>query len=192
MRMKKRYENTIGIILLPIVLLLFSFTFLVFNTTYTEFLLTKYSTNSTAVPVTHQLIDYFQNQAEMPEIFAENEQEHLRDVKRVIWGAIISFFIFVIILTYCIAYGNRYLILKKGSIVLIAIIILAAIIPFDILFDVFHKIFFPQGNYMFLPDSTLIQFYPQQFFTAYAVSIAVLALIADGILFLLEIVSRKG
>ena len=186
-RPSSRRDNTIGIILFPIVLLLFSFTFLVFNTTFTDYLL-----NEEAEEPTHQLLKYFQNRAEMPEIFTEGEQSHLQDVKTIVWSAIISFFILVIALTYCIYKGNRYIMLKRGSILLIAIILLAIIIPFDFLFKIFHKIVFPQGNYIFPPDSTLIQFYPNDFFATYAISIAILSLIIAATLYLAEIVSRRG
>ncbi len=128
----------------------------------------------------------------MPDIFTAEEKSHLEDVKTAILGAIISFFILVIALTYCVYKGDRHTILKKGSILLIAIIVIAIIVPFDFLFEIFHKIVFPQGNYIFPPDSILIKFYPNEFFATYAISIAILSLIIAAILYLAEIVSRRG
>ena len=47
---------------------------------------------------------------------------------------------------------------------LIGLVGLFALFGWDTAFDVFHEIFFPQGNWQFPHDSALIQMFPVQFF----------------------------
>jgi uncharacterized membrane protein len=68
-------------------------------------------------------------------------------------------------------------------------LIIGFLIPFETLFTYFHLTLFPQGNWMFPPDSILVQFYPATFFANYGLAIALNSLVAACILL---IVSRKG
>jgi uncharacterized membrane protein len=43
----------------------------------------------------------------------------------------------------------------------VAVIGVAAAVAFDPLFLLFHEVFFPQGNFLFAPDSNLIRLYPE-------------------------------
>jgi uncharacterized membrane protein len=43
------------------------------------------------------------------------------------------------------------------------IIAVAAAVAFDPLFLLFHEILFPQGNFLFPPDSNLLAMYPDQY-----------------------------
>ena len=38
---------------------------------------------------------------------------------------------------------------------------IAAAVAFDPLFLLFHEVFFPQGNFLFAPESNLIRLYPE-------------------------------
>ena len=83
-------------------------------------------------------------------------------------------------------------IIKKGTILLGTIFVLAIIIPFNKLFTMFHYVVFPQGNWMFAAKSTLISFYPNTFFATYALMIAIHAFITAATLYYIEIVIRRG
>ena len=191
LRTTQKYDN-LGAFLFPFVLVLFSFTILIFNIPFTDFLLEKNTLDKESIPVTHQLLDYFQGQADMPDVFTEKEASHMTDVGGIVRGAIILFFFLIILLTWCVHRGNRSIILKRGSLLLLALIILGVIIPFDTIFLLFHQLVFPQGNYLFPNTGTLLQFYPNIFFAMYGLSIVLLSLLITGILWLAEIVSSRG
>lgn len=61
--------------------------------------------------------------------------------------------------------------LKSGSIFSLAflvLLVLLVLINFTASFDVFHRIFFPQGNWIFPYDSLLITLFPSNFFFSMA------------------------
>ncbi|VVB80776.1 Uncharacterised protein [uncultured archaeon] len=124
---------------------------------------------------------------EMPEVFNAEEQSHLQDVKQLIRYGFIALLTTLLILLYCNEWKKTA---KWGTAALFAILAASAVIPFDSLFTKFHQIFFPQGNWIFAPDSTLITFYPQNFFLTYALSIAVYSVFLA--LLFLHFVSRRG
>ena len=184
---QKSVKTLIGIIIFPILCLLFSLLILRTDPEFTLLLLK----NPEAAAPTKQLLNYFENNAEIPNIFTEQEKSHLTDVKKLLNSAYYAFGILAAILIYC-AQNNWKPVVKKGTILLIIILAILFFIPFDAFFTRFHQILFPQGNWQFSPDSTLIQFYPETFFISYGIAIAIHALVAAFFLNYLEIVSRKG
>lgn len=180
-------KQYIGIIIFPIFCLLFSLAILRTDQAFTLLLLK----NPDAVAPTKQLLQNFANKAEMPNVFNEQEKAHLIDVRRLLHGAYYVLEVLAAILIFC-AWDNWKPIVQKGTILLIVILAILFFIPFDAFFTQFHQILFPQGNWQFSPDSTLIQFYPASFFMSYGIAIAIHALIAAFFLVYLEIVSRRG
>ncbi len=176
-----------GIIVFPIFCILLSFFVLITDPAFTLLLMK----NPDSIQPTRQLLRYFEGHAGVPEIFDAQEKAHLADVKKVIQYA---FAVLVILgaLLYICANGDTKKIATWGTLLLTSLIVLSVIIPFDTLFTSFHRLLFPQGNWMFAPDSTLITFYPLNFFVSYGIAIAVNALIAAGTLMHIEIVSRRG
>lgn len=122
-----------------------------------------------AVPATQQYLGYVMFQDSMPELFNEKEASHMDDVAWIIRAAF-AFLAFVSVALW--KKGLDFKSAKNGFIILLSFLILCALIPFDILFTYFHYVFFPQGNWQFAADSTLITFYPASFFFYYAVAIA--------------------
>ncbi|MBI4146005.1 DUF1461 domain-containing protein [Candidatus Woesearchaeota archaeon] len=158
-------KSTIPTIAFPIFCLLFSFAILFADQNFTLSLL-----DEKAVPATQQLLQYFWGTNSMPQVFTSQEQAHLRDVKIVIWIALI-----LLLATIAILYSQRQhfmTITLNGTLLLSPILGVSAVIPFDIIFTNFHHIFFPNGNWIFPPNSTLIQYYPFTFFRTYAIAIA--------------------
>jgi len=174
----------IGIILFPFMCLFLSFFVLLSDPAFTYLLLD----NPEAVQPTKQLMPYFWRQAEVPAIFNEQEKAHLADVKQLISYAYYLLEILIVVVTYCMVDDWRKVI-RWGTALLAVLIAIAAIVPFDTFFTYFHTTLFPQGNWQFPIDSTLIQFYPATFFVNYSIAIAVHALITA---FTFIIVSRKG
>ncbi len=180
-------RTALGIIIFPLFCLLFSFFILITDPAFTLLLLK----NPDSVQPTKQLLHYFEGNAGIPDVFNEQEKAHLQDVKRVMNSAFVVLIILGALLYIC-ASGDTKKIVPWGTLLLAILIVLSVIVPFDALFTSFHKLLFPQGNWMFAPDSTLITFYPLNFFVAYGIAIAVHALIAAGMLMHIEIVSRRG
>ncbi len=174
----------IGIILFPFMCILLSFFVLISDTSFTYLLLD----NPEAVQPTKQLTQYFFGKVEVPTVFSSDERMHLADVKRLISYAYYVLEILIIILAYCMLENWRKII-KWGTGLLILLFLMAFLTPFDNFFTYFHEIFFPQGNWMFAADSTMIMFYPTAFFMNYSIAIAIHALIVAGIFI---IVSRRG
>ena len=180
-------KEKIGIIIFPIFCLLFSLLILRTDPNFT-FLLLK---NPDALQPTKQLLSYFDNNAEMPSIFTMQEKAHLIDVGKLLNSAYYVLGVLAAILIYC-AGNNWKPIIQKGTILLMILLAVMFFVQFDTFFTQFHQIFFPQGNWQFPPDSTLIQFYPASFFMNYGIAIAIHALITAIFLNYSEIVSRKG
>ncbi len=180
-------KEKLGIIIFPIFCLLFSLLILRTDPEFT-FLLLK---NPDALHPTKQLLNYFDNNAEMPVIFTMQEKAHLIDVGKLLHSTYYVLAVLAAVLILC-ARNNWKPIIQKGTILLMIILALMFFVPFDSFFTQFHQILFPQGNWQFPPDSTLIQFYPASFFMNYGIAIAIHALITAIFLCYLEIVSRRG
>lgn len=123
--------------------------------------------------------------------FTNNEKNHMRDV-RLIFNMLKGLALLTILyyVTYFVQIKTKYKTqkhktknekikqelknmmkivknIKTGSIISLIIIIFLAIITtinFSESFQIFHKVFFPQGNWMFPQNSLLITLYPQSFF----------------------------
>ena len=120
---------------------------------------------------TAQLFAFFEGRAPMPDVFNEDEASHLRDVRVLLWVALALFMVcFAIALRGIFIRGPR--VVRDGLLALVLIIAACVLVPFESLFWYFHIIFFPQGNWMFPASSTLITFYPGDFFRWFAAAIA--------------------
>ena len=53
----------------------------------------------------------------------------------------------------------------------VAVVGILAAVAFDAAFLLFHQVFFPQGNFLFAPDSNLLAIYPESYF--YGVSLRI-------------------
>ncbi len=174
-------KKHIGTIFFPLLCLLLSFFILLSDSHFTYSLL-----DNESVQPTKELMNYFIGKGQVPEVFSTEEKSHLQDVKQLIRFVFIMLLITMLLLLYS-GYNA-----KQGTIILICILVAGLIIPFDALFTKFHQIFFPQGNWTFAVDSTLITFYPQNFFSTYALSTAIFAVFIALILIHFKIVSRRG
>jgi integral membrane protein (TIGR01906 family) len=174
----------IGIVLFPFLCIFLSLFVLISDPAFTYLLLD----NPDSVEPTKQLIGYFENKAALPSVFSSDEQAHLKDVKQLLAYAYYILELLIVIVTFCMI-DNWRKIIKWGSALLVLMLLIAAIIPFETFFTTFHKLLFPQGNWMFAADSTLISFYPQTFFAQFGLAIALNSLLA-ALAFI--IVSRRG
>lgn len=104
------------------------------------------------------------------QIFDEAERSHLADVKDVFRGVGIAWWASGLLLGSLIVLARRrgYLALMLrdaalyAGIAVLAVAVIAAI-AFVPAFLLFHQVFFPQGNYLFGPDSDLLRVYPEHY-----------------------------
>ena len=101
-------------------------------------------------------------------IFTKDETAHMTDVRAVFRGAeyaaALALFVLVFRIGRARRRGDALRLVRAGSLIAagtVAVIGIAAAVAFDPLFLLFHEVFFPQGNFLFAPDSNLIRLYPE-------------------------------
>ena len=184
-------RKTIAIALLTVVIILFGFIAVITDEQIMELFSNTYS-KADSLQDTRQLFDYFEGKASIPGTFNEAEASHLKDVRNIFIGVEIAFLLSLTALLIVIPKKGTADILKKGSKWTIAALLISVIIPFRAFFNIMHRIFFPQGNWTFPAQSTLIQYYPQEFFFAYAGTIFLIIMMAALFVYLASLVIRKG
>ena len=150
-----------------------------------------------AAKLTVQMIDFFKENKDFESFelknnlpyFTQNEISHLEDVRVLFNKIFLAYYICLALTIVSIAFlieKNKRKFLKNLSLLMIipsAVLISLLLIlylfgqNFLPLFDKFHTIFFPQGNFAFPADSTLITLLPLGFFTDFFVKLVVFALI---------------
>jgi integral membrane protein (TIGR01906 family) len=106
-------------------------------------------------------------------LYNDRELEHMLDVKNVVKAAMrvleVSALLLVLFLIW--AWQGKWIKdflrgLQRGGIltlVFIGLIILCVLIAFNVLFVIFHEIFFKAGTWTFLYSDTLIRLFPERF-----------------------------
>lgn len=168
------------------------------NGVYLELSEDKDTGKEIAQNITENVMKYFRNSEEL-KYFSETEKSHMADVKHLIrtmqfiyyGAAILSIGLFF----YCYRKfkDDKYMfirVLAKSLLyssiaagMFLVLIFLMSVFSFDFLFNVFHLIFFPQGNWMFDNSSMLITMFPQQFFFDISLRIFVYAMFQALIFF---------
>jgi len=135
---------------------------MILDTDFQTFLIEHHSSDEDAINKHAQVFDFFKTGTLTLEM-TEQEVSHMQDVRTLYHNFIIISLLLITITGY-ISYKKRPKINFRPIIKTVAIIgVITAIIP-NQLFSLFHKIFFPQGNYTFPIDSTLISLYPASYF----------------------------
>jgi len=120
-------------------------------------------------------------------VLTEREQQHMRDVRTVFAGLFVAAIVSVGVLLVASRRRDRprlWQSVRRGALGLIAgtvIVGIAGFVAFDQLFELFHRIFFPPGSYLFDPTTDrLVQLFPFQFWeeTAMAVGLVIIVLAA--------------
>ena len=176
---KKKILVVIFSIVLPIFLLLLSYQVVLFFTPLTS--------------AQEDVFLFLEGMGALETEFTELEASHLEDVRKVMVYADYVFYILLLSLTLVLtAYRKkRDFVLRLfdyGGKATVGIMIFWGVLSllfFDFVFASFHKIFFPQGNWIFAPDSLLIQTFPLEFFVSISRNIFILTLFL-GIIFILS------
>ncbi len=121
-------------------------------------------------------------------MFGASEIEHLRDVRELLWLTLLAGALsLVLLLAILERSADRDQVVAAiglgGALVAIAVTVTGVIgvVAFDPLFEAFHRVFFPQGDWAFDPRSQrLVQLYPFAFWQIMAVLLGVL-MVALGV-----------
>lgn len=102
-------------------------------------------------------------------LFDANERSHMADVREVFRLTGYAFLMALVVMAGVIRWtsrGERQRVVRDAAAlagVAVACIAVAAAVAFDPLFLLFHELFFPQGNFLFAPDSNLLTLYPDEY-----------------------------
>ncbi len=101
-------------------------------------------------------------------LFTPDEYAHMADVRTVFRGAeyagALALFVLIFRAQRARRQGDALRLVRAGALIAAGIVVvigIAAAVAFDPLFLLFHEVFFPQGNFLFAPDSNLIRLYPE-------------------------------
>lgn len=130
-------------------------------------------------------------------VLNEREQEHMRDVRTVFVGLYAAAAVSVVVLLVASRRRDRVRLwrsVRRGAIGLIVgtvVVGIIGLVAFDQLFEVFHRIFFPPGSYLFDPTTDrLVQLFPFQFWEESAMAVG--AVIIALSLFTAWVAGRRG
>jgi len=148
--------------------------------------------------------DFLLFKSDLSNKFTVSEASHMRDVRLVFVVIWFLSFVFLSFLFFCFFYLKKLIILKKKnskknlflffdylkkgslfSFIFLIALLFFAWFSFDFAFDLFHRIFFPQGNWVFPFDSLLIILFPSSFFVGISTKLFVLSLFFSISLFVL-------
>jgi integral membrane protein (TIGR01906 family) len=120
-------------------------------------------------------------------VLNERERSHMRDVRTVFLGLWILAAASLLVLAVAVARADRahaWRAVSRGAATLavgVVAIGVVALVAFDVLFELFHRVFFAGGTYTFDPgEERLVQLFPFQFWqeTAMAVGAVIVVLCA--------------
>lgn len=183
-------KTAIAIYVLAIIL--FSAVAVSYDSDLLEAKVQKYSKAENAIMGSRQLSGYFQGKAGLPDDFDEKEAKHLEDVRKVLQLLQIALLILIVVLAGLLSMAETKKLLLYGGMITLALVILSSAIPFHLLFTAMHHALFPQGNWMFEADSTLIQYYPQELFMSYAYTIGMTISLIAASSVLVSFIIEKG
>lgn len=173
---------TLFIIVIPLFILLISYKMILFFTPIDidQEIVINFLSNSGSSSV-----DLFNLGASKDEI------SHLYDVKDVMRKVNIAFYFSLLVVTLSTTYfqkdklnATRMLFFGGiSSLVVILILLINILFMFDFSFNLFHQIFFPQGNWTFPAESFLIQTFPIEFFISISTWIMMLSLFFSIVIF---------
>lgn len=104
--------------------------------------------------------------------FTPDERAHMADVRQVFIGAELAALVGLCAVSVLLARAAKrsraaFLALARDGATAAGTgtlaVAIAAAVAFDPLFLLFHEAFFPQGNFLFGPDSNLLALYPDQY-----------------------------
>lgn len=124
-------------------------------------------------------------------VLNERERSHMRDVRTVFAGFFaVAIVLVVIAIVIAVRRGragrsDTWRAVRNGAVGLIVGLLLVggvALIAFDVLFEVFHRLFFAGGSYTFDPATErLVQLFPFRFWQETAIALGIVAILVAAL-----------
>ena len=211
MKLKKAIVIINSILLIIIILIsplsYYIFNFDHYNSLYEKNGVYKVLDNIDVLIITESVFNFFKYGTEFKKFelksnidyFTDNEISHLEDVRILLIKIFILYYIsifLIVILTILLIEKNILKFFKNigliftvssASVIIMLIILYFLGNNFPDLFENFHQIFFPQGNYTFIWNSLIITIFPFGFFYDFFIKIVITAFIISIILFIIGI-----
>ena len=164
---------------ITIVVFLLVFEFTAFDEDIQEQLIVTHSHAENATALNEQILSFFSG-GTLPDM-TEEEASHMYDVRFLNW-LVIGIISILLVSCFWIPWKELQMIDFVWPLGTFAFIGATAWFFPDMLFNIFHVLFFPQGNYTFPQDSFLITLYPASYFYAlfYAVLWRFVIVVAAG------------
>jgi integral membrane protein (TIGR01906 family) len=126
-------------------------------------------------------------------VLNERERQHMRDVRSVFAGFFLAALVGagVLALAFALSMGVRgrarlwRRLARTGRVIAIVTIVggLLGMVFFDAAFEIFHRLFFPAGTYLFDPRTDrLVQLFPEQFWVETTIGVGVLVIVLGLVL----------
>lgn len=195
------------IILLPLVIILGNFRYLVFNFNFYNSLYEKSGVYQTfdkdlAKYETDNLFDYFRGQNNIDHNFFSNQAiTHLADVKDLIRFSTVLLYLALIAisaLVTALAVKGKYKSIAQAlftsaliTLVFILLLALGILKTFESLFTGFHQVLFTNNLWQFSQDDNLIKLFPQEFFIEFASRLSLNIIISSAIIVLVSHIARR-
>ncbi len=140
-------------------------------------------------PQQENTINYLQAKESLALNYTAKELSHLEDVQEVMGNMDYAFYILLLAVTLILTYYRKNklqlgrLIFLGGltTVIFLSLVLLLSVLDFSFVFTIFHQLFFPQGNWIFSPDSLLIRTFPGEFFAWISRAIFLQALVLGSI-----------
>ena len=125
-------------------------------------------------------------------VLNERERGHMRDVRAAFMALGIAALVSIAVLALAFARRDRqatWRAVRRGALGLAAAIVtlgVVALVAFDVLFELFHRIFFPAGSYTFDPTTErLVQLFPFRFWQETSIAVGLVILLVSAIVALI-------
>jgi len=168
----QKYCKILLIILVPLIVYLMSFGILIYDSDFYTGLTEEYSSLD-ASQMNKDMVEYFKTGSISSGFneFSAVELVHLEDVRVVINKLIVLLMMLVVLFLVLLRFvEDKREVLFYGGVITVVIPVIF-LLPFDLLFEKMHGVFFASGTWIFSADALLVNLYPVGFFFSFAKSI---------------------
>jgi integral membrane protein (TIGR01906 family) len=121
-------------------------------------------------------------------LYTPDEIAHLRDARSVLYVFVALAAAALVLVVAALVHrpndARRWRAVARGGAGLLVgtvIVGVVAFLAFDAAFELFHRVFFPGGNWAFPADSNMIRLYPYAFWQLTAAALGVLCVVGGGV-----------
>lgn len=141
-------------------------------------------------PTVSQLLfggDFYIDVGDGYTFYTAQEVSHLRDARAVLYLFLVLAALSAALIAAALVRQPRdprrwRALARGGSVLVVATVVLGVVgaVAFDAGFELFHRVFFPGGNWEFPADSNMIRLYPYAFWQLTAAALGVLCVVGGG------------